>query len=394
MSDSDSDSEQPTVSGGAAAAVSSRGNLSAEELAALRAKRKEVKAAAKAAKKAARPPPEVHLKNVPMLCVTCDAHKEMMAKKEMLAWMNDYAERHFAKPASAAAAAAAAPQASVSSGLEAELAAMRAEAAAERASSSGSSSGAAASAALGVRFKIVGDMALFRGLFLIAVLDPSIDLVSMVEGMLDEVRSSKQFRTRYCVHLHPFAQTCYSDMDSMLKMAKLIVPPQFGALAQTQPEDKRKYCIELVRRGHHSQMERDRIIKEVAALVPEQFTVDLKHADIVLLVEVIGRTTGIAVLTRYAELHKLNIRTLFEHVTGVKQEAEEKQSAPGEGKNKKRKLLQQQQQEQQQKKAGQADGAEESKDGEAVAEDSEQQASSKKARKDATVGDAAPSAAP
>jgi len=382
MSGSDSDTEQqPSAAAAAPGASGDRGSLTPAELASLRAHRKEQKAAAKAAKKAARPPPEVHLKNVPMLLVTCDANKEAMAKKEMLAWMNDYADRHCAK---ATAAAPAAAQASVSSGLEAELAALQAEAAAERASAS--ASGAAASAALGVRFKVVGDMQLFRGLFLIAVLDSSIDIVRLVEGMLEEARATKEFRTRYCVHLHPFAQTCYSEMDALFKMAKTIVPAQFAALTQSMPEDKRKYCVELVRRGQHSQMDRDRIIKEVAAMVPPEFSVDLKHADIVLLVEIIGRTTGIAVLTRYTELHKLNIRTLFEQVTGIKQEAEDKPGAPGEGKNKKRKLQQQQEKEKQAEQQPQG--------GEAVDEEGDVQASSKKAKKEAPAAVADAAAAP
>jgi hypothetical protein len=180
MSDSDSDagsSSAPAVSAVASASGSSAAPPPpSSELAALRAARKVERAAAKAAKKAARPPPEVHLKNVPMLLVTCDGMKEPMAKKEMLAWMNDYAERHYPRAAAAAADSADAPAAaSVSSGLEAELAALQAEAAAERQSFRSSSTAAAdSSRALGVRFNIV----------------------EMVRGMIDEVKTEKAFRTR------------------------------------------------------------------------------------------------------------------------------------------------------------------------------------------------------
>lgn len=196
MSDSDShsDTEQSTPQAAAAAASSSHGAAASGDVAAQRAARKAAQAAAKAAKKAARPPPEVHLKNVPMLLVTCDSGKEALAKKEIMAWLNEYAERHFPRAAASGDDAPKAPV-SVSSGLEAELAALQAEARAERASASAAS--AVTSAQLGVRFKLVGDMAIFRGLFLVAVLDPSINIVQMVCAMLDEVRETKVFKTRY-----------------------------------------------------------------------------------------------------------------------------------------------------------------------------------------------------
>ena len=128
-------------------------------------------------------------------------------------------------------------------------------------------------------------------------------------------------------------------MDSLFKMARTIVPAEFAQLAVSQPADQRKYCIELVRRGHHNQMDRNKIIQTIAALVPTDggFSVDIKGADIVLLVEILGRTTGISVLPRYnAGMHKFNIRTIFEVVTGIKQEAETKEAPPGEGKRKRK----------------------------------------------------------
>ena len=197
MSDSDSDTEQgvakPAASSSSSSVAAAAGGPAAvvsPELAAQRAARKEAKAAAKAAKKAARPPPEVHLKNVPMLLVTCDGGKEALAKKEILSWMSEYADRVYPRQIESAAKGAT----SVSSGLAAELAALQAESRAERASATASS--AAAAAGLGVRFKLVGDMVIYRGLILVAVLDPAINIVEMVYGMMQEVRETKVFKTR------------------------------------------------------------------------------------------------------------------------------------------------------------------------------------------------------
>lgn len=335
-----------------------------------------------------------------VLCrlVTCDGGKEALAKKEMLSWMQEYADRVYPRESQSDVAAKGAT--SVSGGLAAELAALQAESAASRASSSSSS--AAAAASLGVRFKLVGDMVIFRGLFLIAVLDPALPIVAMVEGMLAELRTTRVFKTRYCVHLHPFMQTCYSEMDGLFKMARSIVPAEFDRIALTQPADQRKYCVDLVRRGQHDQMDRMAIIHEIAKLVPVAadtpggpFSVDLKHADVIVLVEILGRTTGISVLTRYNELCKMSIRNIFEQVTGTKQEEETKQSAPGEGKNAQKRKMQQQQKEQADAAAaaaantsGESNGTNPA--GAAAAKDAptEQQPNSKKQRTKKHAGDA------
>ena len=77
-------------------------------------------------------------------------------------------------------------------------------------------------------------------------------------------------------------------------------------------------------------MDRMKVIDHIAALVPKSvdgsdgFTVDLKHPDIVILVEVLGRTTGLSVFSHYLAFSKYNIRTLFELVFGFKQDVEKK----------------------------------------------------------------------
>jgi hypothetical protein len=106
------------------------------------------------------------------------------------------------------------------------------------------------------------------------------------------------------------------------------------ALAVVQKEDARKYAIEFVRRGHHSGMDREEIIRHVAGLVPagKGFSVDLKSPDITILVEILGRTTGISVIPAFVSQSKFNIRSICESVTGVKQESGTPESAPGQGK--------------------------------------------------------------
>lgn len=323
-----------------------------------------------------------HIKNCPMLLITCDAGKEQLCKKEMLAWLIDSADRLYPRAPFVPPAASSAT--SVSSGLAAELAALQAESAA---SASSSAESAKSAKALGVRFKVVPDMNMFRGIVLIAILDSALPLVSLVESMLGECRSSQQFRTRYSVHLHPFEMTSYSEMESVFKMADSIVPKSFDdILLSSDPalQAKRTFSVEWIRRGCNTKMDRMKVIDHLAKLVPKKeegkdgFTVDLKNPEIVILVETLGvrttikhaalaadtatgsegdtkyssephskriaklsscavrsfsfslffqRTTGLSVLTNYFAHLKFNIRTLFEQVLGFKQEAEVKSPA-------------------------------------------------------------------
>jgi adenylyl- and sulfurtransferase ThiI len=92
----------------------------------------------------------------------------------------------------------------------------------------------------------------------------------------------------FSVHVHPFIQTCYSEMDALFKLARTILPAEFARVPAEST--KKKYCVELIRRGNHSQMDRMKIIDTLAGLVPAEagFTVDLKNPDIVILVEILG----------------------------------------------------------------------------------------------------------
>lgn len=239
-----------------------------------------------------------NLKNVPMVLITCDSGKEQMCVKEMMAWMNDVADREYPRtPTITDSSASSAPAGSISGGLAAELAALKAE---QRASHSSTTASAKASAALGLRFKVVADMMkMFRGLVFIAVLDETIPVVELIEKMLIECRETKIFRTRFSVHLQPFVMTSYSEMESVLKMADAIVPPSFDSILNSTDPDmklKRKFSVEWIRRGNHTGMDRTKVIDHLAQLVPKSvqgsnadgFTVDLKQPDVVIMCQVVG----------------------------------------------------------------------------------------------------------
>ena len=62
-------------------------------------------------------------------------------------------------------------------------------------------------------------------------------------------------------------------------------------------------------------MDRDAIINMVAEMVPAGFTVDLKHPDVVVVVQVVGRLTGVSVVQKWEELCKYNIRVIQQAFT-------------------------------------------------------------------------------
>lgn len=73
--------------------------------------------------------------------------------------------------------------------------------------------------------------------------------------------------------------------------------------------------------------------------VPPGFTVDLHEPDVVIIVQVVGRVTGVCVVQQFTALHKFNIRTIqqqfYQEPTEDAEKNEEKKGKQKEKKEKK-----------------------------------------------------------
>jgi len=66
------------------------------------------------------------------------------------------------------------------------------------------------------------------------------------------------------------------------------------------------------RSGKSNKLDKMEGIKHIAQCMPEGYVVDLNNPDITVLVNVIGRFTGIGLIRDYKRLSEFNVRTLIE----------------------------------------------------------------------------------
>ena len=127
--------------------------------------------------------------------------------------------------------------------------------------------------------------------------------------MMRSLAASRRMCTRYSVKVEPIERTCFSKLDELKALSAKIIGAFFDKL--TSPTT---YAVELIRRGHNSQLERDTVVHMIAALVPRGrgHTVDLKKPRVTILVQIATRLAGIAVIDEYAAMHKFNIRAIGE----------------------------------------------------------------------------------
>jgi len=130
--------------------------------------------------------------------------------------------------------------------------------------------------------------------------------VQLASAMLKQMLADQVKRSRFSARLLPLTRTCFSDSEDLKTLAPPILAKGFEQVSPSA-----SYAVVLQRRvGDNARMDRDTVIKAIASLVPSSHTVDLVNPDVVILIEVIGRTTGISVINDWIGLQKYSIRAI------------------------------------------------------------------------------------
>ena len=137
----------------------------------------------------------------------------------------------------------------------------------------------------------------------------ALDPRTLVSGLLDQASQAggTGIRLRACSRVVPLQTTCYADAPSIVRAARPVLEEAFGP--DVAPGS---FAVHVARRYNDSVSRMD-VITPLAELVHElnaKHTVDLEHPLRVIVVEVVGAVAGIAVLERFNELSKYNVRVL------------------------------------------------------------------------------------
>ena len=248
--------------------------------------------------------------------ITCDSGKEQHCQREVIAWLSTNADRLYPAPSQQQQPtdaaddgaeqkvsedvededASSASRPSVGSALEAELAELKAQQRQPRRKGGGE--------------RFAGVDTGIRGVVFVHCRDDAVEHVQLLYSMLDDVSRTHRLYTRYTIRMHPLLRTCFSRLSDILAALTPILRQRTPALAADSPP--RTFAIVFNKRGQHEQLHRAEVIQAVAKEVGSGWKVDLDEPQLVVLIEVATRMTGVGVVERWGELHKFNVRAMAE----------------------------------------------------------------------------------
>eukprot|EP01084_Bolivina_argentea_P009051 16950_1 len=133
-----------------------------------------------------------------------------------------------------------------------------------------------------------------RGVMIIAVTQKGIDVLKLIQGIFEYVSAVKKRISRFIIRISPLNRTCYGNVGEIVKLAKTVIDPGFSSLKEPMT-----WSIHLNRRN--SSAKRNDIIAGVAELVDKKHKVSLGDPSIVTLIEVIMGLAGITLVKDWPE---------------------------------------------------------------------------------------------
>ncbi|EWC45230.1 hypothetical protein DRE_05957 [Drechslerella stenobrocha 248] len=142
-----------------------------------------------------------------------------------------------------------------------------------------------------------------------------VDPTELVASIFKDMEETRERKTRFTNRLTPITKTCKANYEDLEKMAKEVLEPHFHK-GQTGV----KFAIRPNLRDHNV-MNRDEIIKTVARTVGSEHKVDLKHYELLIIVEVHRNICGVSVVRDFEHYKRFNMAKVLdesEPATGEK----------------------------------------------------------------------------
>jgi hypothetical protein len=160
-----------------------------------------------------------------------------------------------------------------------------------------------------------------RGVFMIKVNVPGIDIQDFVHFILTDFEEKKVRKLRFVSQAVPVDTVAYSKIDDLGKTIK----PLLDKVLNSPSREACKYKIWIKRRNNKS-LDREEIQKSLGALVDSKHGVDFKNAECVVAVNVIGSLVCITVSDHFDRFFEYNVNK----VCRVKEESGEGGNVGGE----------------------------------------------------------------
>ncbi|KAI0045867.1 hypothetical protein FA95DRAFT_1607386 [Auriscalpium vulgare] len=132
-----------------------------------------------------------------------------------------------------------------------------------------------------------------------------VDPVRLVLKHIENVRDTGVTHTRYTLRLTPVVNTCVANAPEIKSLFQRVLK----SFTSEDAEPAYRYKIELRMRNHNT-LSRQAVIDTIVECMPTEYTVDLEHAQVFVLVEVFKSVCGISIVKDYYELQKFNVMEL------------------------------------------------------------------------------------
>lgn len=131
------------------------------------------------------------------------------------------------------------------------------------------------------------------------------DPVALASAIIKEVQETKELQTRYLIRLVPIETTCKAYIDNIKRACIPLLDRHFN-------DNPRSFSIVYNHRNNKN-LSKDEVIKTIADLIGDYkkgHTVNLNHADVSIIVEVIKGNVLLAVIPQYIQYKKFNLHSL------------------------------------------------------------------------------------
>ncbi|CAL8467124.1 g6660 [Coccomyxa elongata] len=131
--------------------------------------------------------------------------------------------------------------------------------------------------------------------------------VQLASALAQEVKDTRQCRTRLCIRFLPVEKVCRADVEEIGRTAKELTDAHFptGEGAATV-----RFAVAYEHRASKD-LDRMEVINSVVNQIPQPpHKVDLTNADKTILVQLLKANAALSVVSNYKQLSKFNVREL------------------------------------------------------------------------------------
>ncbi|KAI9298207.1 hypothetical protein K502DRAFT_327621 [Neoconidiobolus thromboides FSU 785] len=135
-----------------------------------------------------------------------------------------------------------------------------------------------------------------------------VEPVPFIQKLFEKVAETGITKTKHISRILPIMNTCYANIPDIESLAKKLFLPFFHTPDETTGKiDPKKFGI-VFKKRNCGEIEKDKVIQSLAAIVGPEHKVDLDNPDLTIVVEIFKSICGISVLTDFNKYKKYNIQ--------------------------------------------------------------------------------------